>query len=553
MGWVTAAARRVARRAGGYLAADLRLDLLAGATVALVGIPQAMAYATILGVNPVYGLYAVILPAGLAALLRRSPYVVTGPTNATALAAAGILAAFSDEPGYLELVFALAVLSGAVQLLLGALRLGGLMRFVSNSVLTGFLAGAGTLIVVSQLPPLLALPRPPSQSALGMLLNVFDGAGGLNPYVLATGLLTIGAMVLARRISPRIPAALLGVAMASVWVYAAGWAARGVTLVASVVGEAPLRMAVHLPQIPQEHALSILPGAGALALLTMVESLSIAKAIGVVSHTRADASRELAAQGAACLVGGLFRCIPVSSSPSRTAVLHENGARTHFAAAFASLVSLAVLAAAPRMLGLIPMAALAGVVVVSAGGLFDWHHIRLTWGTRGISRLVMATTFVMTLILPIHTAVYVGFALSILIFLYESGAPHMSYLKANGAGEFVERDFDALLTEQPPVAIVDIAGPVHFAAVDRLEQRLEQLLHARTRVVILRLRGMQLLASTGVSALESLVETARDQGVTVLLCGVTGQTRDILLSSGLEATVGTAQIFPASPVIFESP
>ncbi len=151
-----------------------------------------------------------------------------------------------------------------------------------------------------------------------------------------------------------------------------------------------------------------------------------------------------------------------------------------------------------------------------------------------------------------HYAIYLGLLLSIAIFLYESGVPHMSYLTLNGMGEFVEKDFATILSEEPDVAIVDIEGPLHFAAVERLEEQLEEILRTRIPVLILRLRGAQLLASSAMTALEEIIGEAEERGVTILLCGTSEHARAILRTAGLEAAMGPSRIFPAKPVVFES-
>jgi sulfate permease, SulP family len=277
--------------------------------------------------------------------------------------------------------------------------------------------------------------------------------------------------------------------------------------------------AFFLPAFPADDVVPLVSAAGAVALFGLVEAMSIAKALSLSSGQRIDPSRELVGQGLASVAGGFFQCIPPSGSPSRSAVNYNAGARTRLSAAYSGLFVLLVLVVFARWTAFIPMPALAAVVILSAKGLIDRRHLTLTWQSRAASRIVLVTTFAATLLLPLHYAIYLGGLLSILIYLYESGHLELSYLTVNEEGNFVEHRLEDLYLNPPQIAIINIEGDLYFGAVSDLEAAMDKLLTAGIKVMILRVRRMRRLASTGISALQWSVITARRQGTEILICG----------------------------------
>jgi sulfate permease, SulP family len=534
-----------------YLRSKIRFDLVAGLTVAMIVVPQAMAYAPIAGVNPIYGLYTAIIPAIVAALFGSSNFLVTGPTNPTALVTASVLLMFAGSERYVQMVFLLAILAGVFKLLLGLLRLGTIIRFVSNSVLTGFLSAAGILIIIGQLGSMMGIPAG-GANAVQTIYRLLVGLADFNIRSLLTGLLAVAIMVRGQRMYRMVPWSLIAIIVSSAWVQLVGWQANGVRLIADLgLPENPLP-AFFLPAFPSEDIVPLVSAAGAVALFGLVEAMSIAKALSLSSGQRIDPSRELVGQGLASVAGGFFQCIPPSGSPSRSAVNYNAGARTRLSAAFSGLFVLLVLVVFARWTAFIPMPALAAVVILSAKGLIDRRHLLLTWQSRAASRIVLVTTFAATLLLPLHYAIYLGGLLSILIYLYESGHLELSYLTVNEEGNFVEHRLEDLYQNPPQIAIINIEGDLYFGAVSDLEAAMDKLLTAGIKVMILRVRRMRRLASTGISALQWSVITARRQGTEILICGASPQALAILESTGITALVGKDNIFPGSDVLFSA-
>ncbi len=535
-----------------YMAHALRPDLFAGFTVAMVALPQSMAYAAIAGVPPIYGFYTSIVPAIIGAIFGSSRYLITGPTNPTALVVASVLAGVSGHPDYIQFVFALAILSGLIKLVLGLLRLGWIIRYVSNSVLTGFLAGVSILIVLTQSNNLLGLPRASSPETVTVVWEAVNRLGQVNLYVVLTAALTGIVLVALKRLDRRLPSELIAMSLAALFVRIAGWDALGVRLVRDLGSFENIGLAFHVPQVALADWQWLAPTAGAVALFGLVEAMSIAKAVGLSSGERLDPSREFIGQGLATLAGGFSQSIPASGSPSRTAVNRASGARTRFAAAFSGLIVLLILLVFAPLLTLVPVASLAAIIVVSVTNLIDRRHLALTWRSRTTSRVTLAATFLATLVLPLHLAIYLGALLTIVIYLYESGSLQLSYLTENGDGKFVEHRFQGLLKNPPRIAIVNVEGALYFGAVDDLEDKLDTLFRAGVKVAILRMRRVHMLGSTGAAALARIAANARHAGARVMLCGVREQVAEVLESSGAAEQFGPDEIFKADDTLFES-
>ncbi len=535
-----------------YLRQALRFDVVAGLTVAMVVLPQSMAYAAIANVNPIYGIFTAIVTTIVGALAGSSSSLVTGPTNATALVTLSVLTFAVDRADYVEFVFALAVLSGAIKLVLGLFRLGGIIRYISNSVLTGFLAAAGILITIDQFGNLFGIPIPKDQGVIAILIATIQKIPEINPYVVITAVLGITVMLVGKRISRKMPAALFSIIMVTALVQLMGWQHFGVRLVSDIGLPQNATVGFHLPQIPLETMVDLLPAAGAVALFSLVEAMSISKALSMTSGKSVNPSREFIGQGLASLVGGLTSCIPSSGSPSRSAVNFNAGAKTRLAAAFSGgfvWLSLVIFAG---FFGYIPLPGLAAVVVISAMGLINREHIKLTWNTRSISRLVFGVTFAATLLLPLHLAIYLGVLLSIGIHLFESAQIHLSYVVITEDGHVIEKRMEDLYNEKPQIAILNVEGNLFFGAVAVLEEAIQKCLKSGVKVLVLRLRRMHTLASTGITALQWSIVSAQRMGTAFLLSEVTPEIYRVLKDSHVNDLIGEERIFQCNEVLFEA-
>ncbi|QRN82090.1 SulP family inorganic anion transporter [Chloroflexota bacterium] len=535
-----------------YFRGKFRSDLSAGLTVGMVVIPQSMAIAAIAGVNPLYGLYTAIIPTIIGAIFGSFPYLVTGPTNPTALVTASVLLAYADRPDYLEFVLAVAVLAGVFKLLFGLFKIARISRYISNSVLVGFLSAAGVLIIANQLGNLVGLTLERSSGAWGILKSLLINIQDVHLLSLAVSLIAIALMILIRAINPKLPAALATIVFVSLLAHLLNWNSLGVRLVDDVGLPQHLAIQLHVPNITLESITDLLIPSAAVALFGLMEAVSITKAMSQMTGDPLDPSKEMIGQGLASTVGGFFLCIPSSGSPSRTVINVVNGAKTKASAIISGLSVWIFILLFSRLIGYIPIPALAGVVVVSSASLINPDLIKMTWQSRLNSRIVLLVTFTSSLVLPLEYAIFLGILSTILMYLGESSHVNLTYILEDENGQFMELPMDTIKEKKPEIAIVNIEGDLYFAAVEELQDQINRILDSGLKVLILRFRRTHLLASTGIMALGHLIKSAREKDVEVLFCGVHDEIRETLKSSGILESIGQSRIFIANDQLFTS-
>ena len=471
-----------------YLRGKFRSDFSAGLTVAMVVIPQSMAYAAIVGVNPIFGLFTAIIPTIIAAIFGSFPYLITGPTNPTALVTASVLLPYANRSDYFEFVVALAIFSGAIHILFGLLRLGFLSQYISNSVLVGFLTAAGILVIVNQVSNLLGLQLTRAGRVWGTIALIVSNISHVNPYALIIGTLSIGIMLTLRSLNKRLPAALITIVFASLLVFLTGWSGeQNVRIVSDIGLPERINLGFHLPDIPTSEISSLALSGAAVALFGFMETVSIAKSMSQMSGEPFNPSREMIGQGLACFVGGFFQCMPSSGSPSRTVMNVVNGAKTRFAAIFSGLSVLIFLLLFSRLISFVPVPALAAVVIISAAGLINIQLIKITWQSHIKSLVVMVVTFLSTLTLPLQYAIYLGILTTILIYLGEKRHVNLSYLVVDENGHYHELPMEKIKEQPSKIAVINIEGDLYFAAVEDLKNQIESILETDLQVLILSL------------------------------------------------------------------
>lgn len=537
-----------------YMRNTLSLDLIAASTVAMVGVPQAMAYAAIVGVNPLYGLYASIIPAIVASFFGSSNHVVTGPTNTIALLTSSVLVSVLGRSDYSEFVFTLAILSGIIRLLLGFFHLVFIIRYVSNSVLTGFHSGAAILIILNQLPQLLGLSSSSGDNLVEVISHIANNFSEINTLVLASGLTCIAFLITMQRFSPRLPVALLIILLTGLIVHFFGWHEKGFWLVADIGAEEVSGLKFHIPSDVWKikYLAMLLTSASAIAMMSLLEAVSVAKVIAIRTGQRIDANREFIGQGLASIAGGLFHGIPTSGSLTRSSVNYNGGAVTRLASGFSGLLVLIVSVIFKDWIQYIPIVSLGSIVVVSAFRMIDFHHIALTWHGRLVSKVVMGVTFIAVLLLPLQMSIFLGVGLSITFYLIESSHLKLTYLVLNKNGSVIEYEIEEVYKNKLRLAVINVEGPLCFAAAKDLEDQIIKMIDMGVRHIFLRFRRMQMMASTGISTLRLLNRKAREFGGSIVLTGVTNEVYMFLRDCGLEDVLQAENIYLATEKPYES-
>jgi len=471
--------------------ATLRLDAMAGLLGAVLVLPQGIAFATLAGLPPEYGLYTAIVPCIVAALFGSSWHVMSGPTNANSLALFAMLSplALASSPAYIQLALAVTVMVGVLQWLIGALRLGVLANFISPAVLFGFTSGAALLIAVHALPDFLGLAAAPEHSAAGVLAHVLTQLPYASPAALVVAGITLAVALGLRRVRRNWPYMLIGLAVATALAWAwSRWTAGSATpssalrLVGTIATPWPR---FEVPRISWAQASDLVGLAFALTIVALGQAIAIARAVAQRSGQRIDANREFRGQGLSNIIGGFFSSYVSCGSMNRSMPNLEAGARTPLASVFSALLLLALVAVSAPVLAQIPMAALAGLLVLVALALLDLKRWRQLVALSRTDFSVALATLVATVTIRLEVAILLGMLLSLMSFLYRTSRPAMRSMGFDSRG--LDRQFVVIdtpddpdepphptLPECPQLKLLRMEGEVYFGAT----QHVADILHA---------------------------------------------------------------------------
>jgi SulP family sulfate permease len=482
---------------------------------AIGGVPDGMAAATLAGVNPIHGLYASAVGRIAGGLTAGSQLMVVTTTSAAALAAGSALAPVPAEDRTAAL-FLLTMIAGAAMLVAGIVGFGRFTGFVSHSVMIGFLTGVAVNIVLGQLQVLTGVD-PDGSSSLTRALAVVSRPWTWHlPTVLVAALALAALVGLARtRLAP--VAALVALAVTSLAVWLVG--AEGVALVRDA-GDIP--RGLPMPTLPRLRLLSLdlLAGAAAVAAIVLVQGAGVAESAPNPDRRRADPDRNFAAQGIANLAAGFFRGMPVGGSVGQTAVNVGAGARDRWAAILSGGWVLVVLVLLSGVVGAVPSATLAAVLVVASIGAIRPARILSVWRAGAQSRIAMTTTFVATLFLPVAAAVGIGAALSLLLQVNrESMDLRIVELVPRPDGTVLEQDPPAVLPDST-VTTLDVHGSLFYAGARALEASLPEPAGSHEPVVVLRLRGRATLGATAFTVLSQYAARLHEAGGRLYVSGL---------------------------------
>ena len=521
-----------------YRQANLRPDLTAGLTVAVILLPTAIAYALMAGMPAQLGLYSAIIAAIVGALWGSSNQLHTGPTNTSSLLVLTTLLpiAAAGSPKFIAAASLLAIMIGVFRLLLGMARLGMLVNFVSDSVIIGFTAGAGVLIWVSQLSHLLRLTVPNSSS----VINTVQGLAGQIALThwpsLVLGISVAVLILSARRINHKLPGALIGLILAGTITWLLSLQNVGIKVIGVVpAGLPPL---TDFSQFNLELIVQLSSGALAIGAIGLVEAMSVARSIASQTGQRIDSNQEFIGQGLANIACGLFSGFAGSGSFSRSAMNQAAGAQTPMASIFSGVfVLIAALVLSP-LTAYVPRAALAGVLFVIAYGMIDRKEIvRILHGAPG-DVFIMTMTFVATLLLPLQFAVLIGILASFSIYIVRTSVPRVVCVLPDD--NFKHLVFQPDKPICPQFTIIKILGDLYFGAVSNVEKVIHDHLvrHPDQRYLLLSMESVNQCDISGIHILESILRFCRDRGGDIFFQRVQEPVWQIMQSTGFSRQLG---------------
>jgi SulP family sulfate permease len=530
-----------------YRTTGLISDLTAGLTLGILLIPQAMAYGMLAGVDPVYGLYAALVPMLLYTLLASTPHVSVGPTALASLLCLNGLSGLAD-PGtaeYLAYAVLLGGLTGVLHLLFGLLRLGGIVSLLSRPVLSGFVSAAAVLIMVSQLDALLGIPTTPTSRFHASVWELVSGAPNLHLPTAALGVCAFLSLLAAKRWLPRrFPTMLIliFVSTAIVSLFGIGW---GVSTVEDIPAGLPM---FSLPVFELNVLQQLLPVALVMALISFIETLSIGKAFAP-NHDfyRISPDRESIALGLGKIGGAFFQAIPSSASFSRSAVLEEGGAKSALSSLTSLLLLVLVLLFFTPLFYYLPIPVLAAIIIYSIRNLLDLKEMRKLWNLAPKEFATLMITFVFTLFAGLQYGIAGGVLLSLVFVFWRAARPHLAELgRVPGTNAFRNRLRFEEAEIDPAILLVRFDAELYFGNAEYFRDRLEALVRERgdvLRVVIIDGHTINDIDTSGLFELTRFLETLEKQNVSLYLCGMIGPVRDKLYRCGLMERMGAAHNF----------
>ncbi|MBK9982030.1 MAG: solute carrier family 26 protein [Saprospiraceae bacterium] len=530
-----------------YQRGDFKPDLIAGLTVGVMLIPQAMAYAMLAGLPPIYGLYASTVPLIIYALFGTSRHLSVGPVAIDPiLIVAGISAfALAGSDDYISLTITLALMVGFIQFSLGVLKLGFLVNFLSHPVITGFTSAAAIIIGLSQLKNLLSIDITSNQYLQDIIASLIQQSPNIHWLTFLIGAIVILFLILFKRFFPKFPAALFMLVMSILAVSIFHLEAYGVKIIGEIPGGLPRP---GLPFVDLATYKKLLPTAFALALLSFMESTAIARALQAKHKTyKIIPNKELMALGLANMLGSIFKSFPVSGGFSRSTLNEQSGARTNLSSIISACVIILTLLFLTPLFYYLPRVILASIIIVAVSRLINFKEAKNLWHIDWKDFLMMLVTFLGTLFLGIGEGIGIGVALSLAWIVFEASYPHYAELgRIPGTQTFrnVKRYNDVEIASD--VLIFRFDAPLFFANIDRFrELLLSSKAHRKEKIntIIIDMESNNTVDSSALVVLSDMWEELKKENIRLMFTEVKGPVRDKFLKSGLTLKIGEENFF----------
>jgi SulP family sulfate permease len=523
--------------------------MLAGVVGAAIVLPQGVAFATLAGMPPQYGLYAAMVPAIVAALFGSSWHLVSGPTNVISIFVFASLSPLA-EPGsapYISLMLTLTLLAGCMQLAMGLARMGALVNFISHTVVVSFTAGAACLIIAAQLGNFFGIGLEQGASFSKALADFTAHLDGVNPYVTAVAALTLLSGIAIRRYCPRFPYMIGAMLVGSLFAIALDRLFGAETTRIATLGALPAMLpALSVPDLSPNAVRDTLPVALAVTILALTEAVSIARAIAIRSGQRIDASQEFIGQGLANICGSFFSAYATSGSFNRSGANYDAGARTPLAAVFASLALIAILFVFGAFVEYLPLAVMAAILFLVAYGLFDFQQIRTIIRTSRRETGVMTLTFFAAIFANLEFAIYAGVLLSLMLYLVRTSQPIVLDVKPDPAPDSYHFTADSGLPDCPQLKMFRINGSIYFGAVDHVRRYLETVGEAepRQKHLLIVASGINFVDIAGAEMLAQEARRRQRMGGGLYFYRLKDAARAVLARGGYLYEIGAANVYP---------
>ena len=521
-------------------------DLIAGITGTIIVIPQAVAFAMIAGLPPIYGFYTAMIAPIIAALFGSSYHLISGPTTTGSIVVFAIISKFvnpeSDLEAFISMAIVLSFMAGVIKLLMGLAKMGKLVNFVSHSVIIGFAAGAGILIAFKQLKHVFGIKVPQGSSFYEIISYIISHIDETNLYVLGVALGTLLFAFLIKKIKyiTRLYM-LIAMVLGSVLAILLGGDLHGIETVGDVPSNLP---PFKIPDFNFEEMRLLTAGAVTLALLGLVEAVSIARAVGLRSHQKLDNNQEFIGQGLSNVISSFFSSYVSSGSFTRSGVNYQAGAKTPLSAIISAFGLMIVVLFFAKYASFLPKPAMGGIILLVGYNLIDFHHIKQIIKSSKRESVVLGVTLLGTLFLELETALFLGILISLFFYLEKTSKPNIAIFGKNKDDRFINIIRDTTTQECPQLKIVRIDGSIYFGAVEVISNYFADLYEkGEEKHLLILAHGINFVDLAGAEWLTNEVLKWQKRGGGIYFVGLKLISQDVLRSGGFVKSIGNKNFF----------
>lgn len=521
-------------------------DLIAGITGTIIVIPQAVAFAMIAGLPPIYGFYTAMITPIIAALFGSSYHLISGPTTTSSIVVFAVISKFVNPETELEAFISMAIvlsfMAGAIKLIMGLAKMGKLVNFVSHSVVIGFAAGAGILIAFKQLKHVFGINVPQGSSFYEIINYIIVHIQETNLYVLGVALGTLVLAFIIKKIKyiSRLYM-LIAMILGSVLAFVLGGQLHGIETVGHVPSNLP---PFKIPDFNFEDMRLLTSGAITLALLGLVEAVSIARAIALHSHQKLENNQEFIGQGLSNIISSFFSSYASSGSFTRSGVNYQAGAKTPLSAIISALGLMLVVLFFAKYASFLPKPAMGGIILLVGYNLIDFHHIKQIIKSSKREFIVLSVTLLGTLFLELEIALFLGILISLFFYLEKTSKPNIAVFGKNKDDKFINIIRDDKAEECPQLKIIRIDGSIYFGAVEVVSNYFSDLYeNGNENHLLILAHGVNFVDLAGAEWLTQEVLKWQYRGGGIYFVGLKLISQDILRSGGFAKTIGQENFY----------
>jgi len=521
-------------------------DLIAGITGTIIVIPQAVAFAMIAGLPPIYRFYTAMITPIIAALFGSSYHLISGPTTTGSIVVFSIISKFinpeSDLEAFISLAILLSFMAGVIKLLMGFAKMGKLVNFVSHSVVIGFAAGAGILIAFKQMKHVFGIKVPQGSSFYEIISYIISHIQETNLYVLGVALGTLILAFIIKKIKYISKLyMLIAMILGSLLAIALGGDLHGIETVGNVPSNLP---PFKIPDFNFEDMRMVTSGAIILALLGLVEAVSIARAVSLHSHQKLDNNQEFIGQGLSNIISSFFSSYVSSGSFTRSGVNYHAGAKTPLSAIISALGLMLVVLFFAKFASYLPKPAMGGIILLVGYNLIDFHHIKQIIKSSKREIVVLGVTLMGTLFLDLEIALFLGILISLFFYLEKTSKPNIAVLGKNKADKFINIIRDEAAEECPQLNIIRIDGSIYFGALEGVSNYFADLYEkAEKSQLLIIANGINFIDLAGAEWLTQEVLKWQQRGGGIYFVGLKLVSQDILRDGGFVKKIGSKNFF----------